>query len=150
MRGGKLGDGVENLWRTDGAGEYGEQLASLPSIRHGSHATFGRSSPIGSLGGQAGRSAASRWANGARASRSPKPTPTSTRRRAAAPAIVMQLSTQAIIDRFALDKSAASRHLRQLVATDLIEEKREEGAKKVYQLNGRAVDEIMRMLNGLR
>lgn len=61
-----------------------------------------------------------------------------------------QLSTQAIIDRFDLDKSAASRHLRQLVATSLIDEQREEGAKKVYALNPRAVDEVIRMLNGLR
>ena len=46
-----------------------------------------------------------------------------------------ELSTQDVIDRFGLDKSAASRHLRQLVATNLIEERREAGAKKVYQLN---------------
>ncbi len=61
-----------------------------------------------------------------------------------------QLSTQEVIDRFDLDKSAASRHLRQLVATNLIEEQREEGAKKIYQVNGRSVDEMIGMLNTLR
>ncbi|MEZ4682190.1 MAG: metalloregulator ArsR/SmtB family transcription factor [Caldilineaceae bacterium] len=61
-----------------------------------------------------------------------------------------QLSTQEVIDRFMLDKSAASRHLRQLVATNLIEEQREDGAKKVYQLNPRTIDELMRMLSSLR
>jgi len=61
-----------------------------------------------------------------------------------------QLGTQEIIDRFDLDKSAASRHLRQLVATSLIQERRDEGAKKLYQLNPQALDEIMQMLNGLR
>ena len=63
---------------------------------------------------------------------------------------VGELSTQDVIDRFRLDKSAASRHLRQLVATSLIEERREAGATKVYQLNPRAIDEIVRMLNALR
>ncbi len=61
-----------------------------------------------------------------------------------------QLSTQEIIDRFALDKSAASRHLRQLVATSLIQERRDEGAKKCYQLNPQAIDEIIQMLQRLR
>jgi DNA-binding transcriptional ArsR family regulator len=61
-----------------------------------------------------------------------------------------QLSTQELIDRFALDKSAASRHLRQLVATSLLEERRVEGAKKVYALNPQAIDELVRLLQGLR
>ena len=61
-----------------------------------------------------------------------------------------QLSTQEISDRFELDKSAASRHLRQLVATSLILERREEGAKKYYQLNPAAIDEIIQMLQRLR
>ncbi|MCB0107159.1 MAG: winged helix-turn-helix transcriptional regulator [Caldilineaceae bacterium] len=61
-----------------------------------------------------------------------------------------ELSTQELIDRFDLDKSAASRHLRQLVANDLLEERREEGAKKVYRLNDPAIDAVTRMLHGLR
>lgn len=61
-----------------------------------------------------------------------------------------ELSTQELIDRFDLDKSAASRHLRQLVATNLITERREEGARKIYQVNGQAVDTMLRMLQGLR
>lgn len=61
-----------------------------------------------------------------------------------------ELSTQDVIDLFRLDKSAASRYLRQLVATSLIEERREAGAKKIYQLNPQAVNEIVGMLNGLR
>lgn len=61
---------------------------------------------------------------------------------------VKTLSTQEIIDRFELDKSAASRHLRQLVATSLIEEQRAEGAKKVYQLNQVAIEELIQMLSG--
>lgn len=63
---------------------------------------------------------------------------------------VGELSTQDVIDRFRLDKSAASRHLRQLVATSLIEERREAGATKVYQLNPQAIDEIVHMLDALR
>lgn len=61
-----------------------------------------------------------------------------------------ELSTQDVIDRFAFDKSAASRHLRQLVATSLIEERREAGAKKVYQLNPSAIEEVASLLNRLR
>jgi DNA-binding transcriptional ArsR family regulator len=61
-----------------------------------------------------------------------------------------QLSTQEFIDRFHLDKSAASRHLRQLVATSLIDERREEGAKKIYTLNPTALDELSRLLQALR
>lgn len=61
-----------------------------------------------------------------------------------------ELGTQELIDRFDLDKSAASRHLRQLVATSLIQERREEGAKKLYQINPQAIDAIIEMLKGLR
>jgi predicted transcriptional regulator len=57
-----------------------------------------------------------------------------------------ELSTQEMIDRFALDKSTASRHLRQLVATSLIEERRVDGAKKVYRINKSAVDELIELL----
>ncbi|MEZ4864632.1 MAG: metalloregulator ArsR/SmtB family transcription factor [Caldilineaceae bacterium] len=57
-----------------------------------------------------------------------------------------RLSTQEIIDRFGLDKSAASRHLRQLVATSLVEPQRDEGAKKVYQINPKAIDEVVKLL----
>ncbi len=57
-----------------------------------------------------------------------------------------ELSTQEVIDQFALDKSAASRHLRQLVATSLIEERREEGAKKIYRINKKAIDELIGLL----
>lgn len=60
-----------------------------------------------------------------------------------------ELSTQEIIDRFELNKSAASRHLRQLVATSLIEERRTEGAKKVYRLNPKAIEELIRLLHRL-
>lgn len=57
-----------------------------------------------------------------------------------------ELSTQDVIEQFALDKSAASRHLRQLVATNLIEERREEGAKKVYRLRSSTLAELMTSL----
>jgi len=57
-----------------------------------------------------------------------------------------ELSTQAVIDQFALDKSSASRHLRQLVATSLIEEVRTEGAKKVYRINGKTIVELTQLL----
>ena len=60
-----------------------------------------------------------------------------------------ELSTQAVIDQFALDKSAASRHLRQLVATSLIEEARAEGAKKVYRMNDKAIAELIQLLTQL-
>lgn len=61
-----------------------------------------------------------------------------------------ELSTQELIDQFGLDKSAASRHLRQLVATSLIEERRVDGAKKVYRINKKAVDELIELLTSLR
>jgi DNA-binding transcriptional ArsR family regulator len=57
-----------------------------------------------------------------------------------------ELSTQEIIDRFDLNKSAASRHLRQLFASNLIGERREEGAKKVYTLNRRTLAETLTRL----
>ncbi len=60
-----------------------------------------------------------------------------------------ELSTQDVIDHFGLDKSAASRHLRQLVATSLIEERREEGAKKVYRINPKAIDGSIELLKTL-
>ncbi|MCE7984182.1 MAG: ArsR family transcriptional regulator [Caldilinea sp. CFX5] len=60
-----------------------------------------------------------------------------------------ELSTQELIDRFGLDKSAASRHLRQLVATSLIEERRVDGAKKVYRVNRGAVTELIELLTSL-
>lgn len=60
-----------------------------------------------------------------------------------------ELSTQEVIDRFGLDKSAASRHLRQLVATSLIEERREEGAKKIYRVNKKVVEELTTLLKRL-
>lgn len=59
------------------------------------------------------------------------------------------VSTQEVIDQFALDKSTASRHLRQLVATGLIEERRLEGAKKVYRANSTAITELFTLLNRL-
>jgi DNA-binding transcriptional ArsR family regulator len=60
-----------------------------------------------------------------------------------------ELSTQDLIDQFSLDKSAASRHLRQLVANSLIEERRVDGAKKVYRINKKAVHEVIEFLNSL-
>jgi DNA-binding transcriptional ArsR family regulator len=60
-----------------------------------------------------------------------------------------ELSTQEIIDRFDLNKSAASRHLRQLYANNLLLERRADGAKKVYMLNRRTVQETIRRLEGL-
>lgn len=59
------------------------------------------------------------------------------------------VSTQDLIEHFDLDKSAASRHLRQLVATSLIEERRVDGAKKVYRVNKKAVDELIQLLTSL-
>ena len=61
-----------------------------------------------------------------------------------------EVSTQEIIDFFDLDKSAASRHLRQLVATNLLIQRREEGAKKVYRLNPAALEETIQMLQSLK
>lgn len=60
-----------------------------------------------------------------------------------------ELSTQEFIDQFALEKSAASRHLRQLVATSLLEERRVDGAKKVYRINKKAVGELIELLTSL-
>ena len=52
------------------------------------------------------------------------------------------LTTAEIIEKFDLDKSAASRHLRQLVATSLIDEQRIEKAKKGYRLNQQTIAEM--------
>lgn len=60
-----------------------------------------------------------------------------------------ELSTQDLIEQFDLDKSAASRHLRQLVATTLIEERRTDGAKKVYRVNKKTVGELIELLTNL-
>lgn len=60
-----------------------------------------------------------------------------------------ELSTQSIIDRFGLNKSAASRHLRQLYANNLLLERREDGAKKIYSLNRRTFGEVLRLLGRL-
>lgn len=60
-----------------------------------------------------------------------------------------ELSTQELIDRFGLNKSAASRHLRQLFATNLIRERREDGAKKIYWINTAVVEETVRWLQAL-
>ena len=59
------------------------------------------------------------------------------------------LSTVEIIDRFDLEKSAASRHLRQLVATSLISEERIDKAKKGYRLNHQIVSECIDALRQL-
>jgi DNA-binding transcriptional ArsR family regulator len=56
------------------------------------------------------------------------------------------LSTQAVMERLTLNKSMASRHLRQLCANNLISERREEGAKKVYRLNARVLEELGKRL----
>jgi DNA-binding transcriptional ArsR family regulator len=60
-----------------------------------------------------------------------------------------ELSTQELIERFDLNKSAASRHLRQLFANNLILERREDGAKKIYSLNRRTLDETVDLLSRL-
>jgi DNA-binding transcriptional ArsR family regulator len=60
-----------------------------------------------------------------------------------------ELSTQDLIERFDLNKSAASRHLRQLFANNLILERREDGAKKIYSLNRRTLDETVDLLSQL-
>jgi DNA-binding transcriptional ArsR family regulator len=60
-----------------------------------------------------------------------------------------ELSTQELIDRFDLNKSAASRHLRQLFANNLIQERREDGAKKVYMINQQTIEETLRLLRVL-
>lgn len=60
-----------------------------------------------------------------------------------------ELSTQEIMARFKLNKSTASRHLRQLYANNLITERREEGAKKVYGLNAATINEAAQLLSRL-
>ena len=57
-----------------------------------------------------------------------------------------EMSTGEIIGRFELDKSAASRHLRQLVATSLIEQQRVDKAKKAYRLNQKTFTEVVSIL----
>ena len=52
-----------------------------------------------------------------------------------------ELSTQEIMVRFQLSKSATSRHLRPLHATSLISERRVDGAKKLYTLNTETINE---------
>lgn len=51
-----------------------------------------------------------------------------------------ELSTAEIMEAFDLTKSTASRHLRLLVATGFILERREEGAKKVYTLDRAGIE----------
>ncbi len=59
------------------------------------------------------------------------------------------LSTAQIIEHFQLDKSAASRHLRQLVATSLLHVQQVDRAKKVYSLNRAAFAELLTNLQEL-
>jgi DNA-binding transcriptional ArsR family regulator len=59
-----------------------------------------------------------------------------------------ELSTQQIIEMFRLDKSAASRHLRQLRAVELLTERRD-ARTKYYQLNTRSVAGLVAALNAL-
>ena len=55
-----------------------------------------------------------------------------------------KLSTQEVMERLQLSKSAASRHLRQLRANSIIDEIRAaDGVKKFYQLNSRNGEEIL-------
>lgn len=59
-----------------------------------------------------------------------------------------EMSTQDIMEAFALEKSAASRHLRQLFANGLIEERRDEdGRSKFYRLNTQKLAETLQALN---
>ncbi|MFK7800505.1 MAG: ArsR/SmtB family transcription factor [Anaerolineae bacterium] len=61
-----------------------------------------------------------------------------------------ELSTQEIMERFELSKSAASRHLRQLGANSLIDEIRaEDGVKKFYRLNQEHGEKTLASLAGL-
>lgn len=59
-----------------------------------------------------------------------------------------ELSTQDVIDRFNLDKSAASRHLMLLRANELIYDRRENKVK-YYSLNPAMIDAITQTLTGL-
>ncbi|HEY69345.1 MAG TPA: winged helix-turn-helix transcriptional regulator [Anaerolineae bacterium] len=61
-----------------------------------------------------------------------------------------ELRTQEIIDRFALSKSAASRHMRQLVATGIVDVRTDEdGLSKFYRLNQAFVGQFQEMLGKL-
>jgi len=61
-----------------------------------------------------------------------------------------ELSTQQIIELFELNKSAASRHLRQLRANELIVEHREDDNKtKFYSLNPDTIAEVISSMNQL-
>jgi DNA-binding transcriptional ArsR family regulator len=61
-----------------------------------------------------------------------------------------ELRTQEIIDRFGLSKSAASRHMRQLVATGIVDVRTDEdGLSKFYRLNQSFVGQFQEMLGKL-
>lgn len=61
-----------------------------------------------------------------------------------------ELSTQAVINRFDLDKSAASRHLRNLRASGLLVERRDrETRTKFYRVDRSAVDDLLRAMAAL-
>jgi DNA-binding transcriptional ArsR family regulator len=61
-----------------------------------------------------------------------------------------ELRTQEIIDRFGLSKSAASRHMRQLVATGIVDVRiDEDGLSKFYRLNQAFVGQFQEMLGKL-
>lgn len=59
------------------------------------------------------------------------------------------LETAEILERFELSRSAASRHLRQLVANGLIEESRQQGPAKRYALRPEALRSLARSVEGL-
>ena len=60
------------------------------------------------------------------------------------------LADQDVIDRFGLDKSAASRHLRQLRANELISERREADNKtRIYSLNPACIDTLIHTIRAL-
>lgn len=61
-----------------------------------------------------------------------------------------ELGTQEIIDRFKLSKSAASRHMRQLVATGVVDVRTDEdGLSKFYRLNSGFMVQMQEMLEKL-
>ncbi len=61
-----------------------------------------------------------------------------------------ELRTQEIIERFGLSKSAASRHMRQLVATGIVDVRTDEdGLSKFYRLNQSFVGQFQEMLGNL-
>ena len=61
----------------------------------------------------------------------------------------LAMSTEEIMAAFDLNKSAASRHLRLLTATGLINERREGGAKKVYSANRENAANLIRALEAM-